>query len=224
MRWLCVVLAVAGCSQSAKQYGEQLYTDPAFAGSKFNAWSCETCHATKEDDTRLLSGHPLGGVTKRPTYWGGKSERLIDAASFCYVYFMRGPKAFEADEPRARALYEYLASLEGSADAKPITFVQNIVDVPRGDVARGEQVYASACRDCHGALHTGDGRSSTLASILPEVKDEYAQLFPGVPPGVVFIEKVRHGQFFAVGGNMPPFGVERLSDQDLGALLAYLGL
>jgi len=218
-------LLLTGCTLSAERYGEQLFHDPAFSGSRVNAWSCATCHATSASDTRLLSGHPLGGATERPSYWGGKSERLIDAASFCYVYFMRGAKPLEPAEPRSRALYEYLASLKGSTEAQPLTFVPNLPDdVPRGDKARGEQVYASACRDCHGDIHTGRGRNSELANILPEVKEEYAEVFPGIPPAKVFVEKVRHGQFFAVGGNMPLFAVERLSDEDLGALLAYLEL
>ncbi|MBL8953646.1 MAG: cytochrome C oxidase Cbb3, partial [Myxococcaceae bacterium] len=160
MRWLGLVVMLGACTQSAEQYGNQLFNDPQFSGSQFNKWSCATCHATSPSDTRLLSGHDLAGVTERPSYWGGKSARLIDAASFCYVYFMRGPKAFEPTEPRSRALYEYLASLKGPSDAKPTTFLPNVVDVPRGDRARGEQVYASACKDCHGEVNTGTGRNS----------------------------------------------------------------
>ncbi len=218
-------LAFSACTLSAERYGEQLFTDAQFSGSRFNAWSCSTCHATTEADTSLKSGHTLAGATERPSYWGGKQQRLIDATSFCYVYFMRGAKPLEPSEPRSRALYEYLASLKGTAEAKPATFIPNLPsDVPRGDKARGADVYASACRDCHGELHTGKGRNSELASVLPDVKDEYATVFPGIAPSKVFIEKVRHGQFFAVGGNMPLFAVERLSDEDLGALLAYLEL
>lgn len=225
MRLVALLLVVSGCTFSAERYGEQLYNDPAFSGSRINTWSCATCHATRDGDTRLLPGHALAGATGRPSYWGGKSPRLIDAASFCYVYFMRAAKPLEATEPRSRALYEYLASLEGSTDAQPVTFVPNLPDdVPRGDKGRGAEVYASACRDCHGELHTGKGRNSELGSVLPDVKDEYASIFPGIAPSKVFIEKVRHGQFFAVGGNMPLFAVERLSDEDLGALLAYLEL
>jgi thiosulfate dehydrogenase len=219
-----LLLVASACTQSAQQYGEQLFTDPQFSGSKFDTWSCSTCHATKDDDTRLLSGHPLAGSAQRPSYWGGNTPRFIDAASFCYVYFMRGPKALEPTEPRSRALYEYLASLKGPADAKPYTVVANLADVPRTDASRGEQVYASACKDCHGELHTGKGQNTPMASILPDISNEYGMLFPGVAPSLVFIEKVRHGQFFGVGGNMPPFGLERLSDADLGALLKYLGL
>ena len=88
----------------------------------------------------------------------------------------------------------------------------------------GADVYEAACQGCHGEAHTGKGRPSQLAPLLPEVAQEYGELFPGVAPGLVFIEKVRHGRFFGVGGNMPPYSREALSDKDLGALLAYLGL
>jgi thiosulfate dehydrogenase len=219
-----LLLSPSACTPSAQAYGQQLFTDAQFSGSKFDTWSCATCHATRDDDTRMLSGHPLAGAAQRPSYWGGNELRFIDAASFCYVYFMRGAKAFDPAEPRSRALYEYLASLKGASDAKPYTVVANLMDVPRGDATRGAQVYTSACKDCHGELHTGKGQNTPLASILPDVKNDYAMLFPGVAPSLVFIEKVRHGQFFGVGGNMPPFGLERLSDEDLGALLNYLEL
>jgi thiosulfate dehydrogenase len=56
------------------------------------------------------------------------------------------------------------------------------------------------------------------------VANEYGELFPGVPRQLVVIEKVRHGQFFGVGGSMPPYSQEALPDTDLGALLAFLGL
>lgn len=42
--------------------------------------------------------------------------------------------------------------------------------------------------------------------------------------GLLFIEKVRQGRFFSVSRNVLPYSNEALSDKDLGALLAYLGL
>ena len=59
---------------------------------------------------------------------------------------------------------------------------------------------------------------------LPGVTADYPEDFPGVEPSLVVIEKVRHGRFFDIGGEMPLFSQEALSDEDLGALLAYLEL
>ena len=225
LRWLWL-LCLAGCgSIPAASYGEQLFNDPQFAGSQFNAWSCATCHATRDGDTRILAGASLVNSVNRPSYFGGRQPRLIDAASFCYVYFMRGPGPLAPDAPHSRALYAYLESLGDKADvpALPMTILLATVDVPRGDLKRGEVVYRAACQVCHGEEKTGAGQNSKLASLLPNVAKEYPTIFPGTAPGLVFIEKIRHGQFFKVGGNMPLFSKESLSDEDVGALLAYLG-
>ncbi len=220
------LLCVTACTPTPEQYGEQLFFDPAFSASEVNTWSCATCHATTPDDKRTLSGGSLLEAAARPNYWGGNSLRMIDAASFCYVNFMRGVRTFEEDATCERALYSFLASKTKStnAPAVPFTIVRQVADVPRGDSARGAQVYKAACQDCHGEVSTGAGRNTQRASILPNVKSEYAVIFPGIPPSLVFVEKIRHGQFLGVGGNMPLFSKETISDADLGALLSYLGL
>ncbi|MBX7100698.1 MAG: c-type cytochrome [Myxococcaceae bacterium] len=217
---------LAGCAPTAQSYGEQLFNDPQFAGSKFNAWSCATCHAVRSGDARILTGHPMPGLFQRSATWGGALPRPIDAASFCYVAFMRGPGALSPDEPHSKALSAYLQSLPAAAPSGPLPFtvVANVVDVAPGDAVRGKAVYQQACQACHGEPHTGNGRNSTLATILPDVQDDYASVFPGVKPTLVFVEKIRHGQFLGIGGNMPPFSQEVLSDDDLGALLGYLGV
>lgn len=224
--------ALAGCGggepRPAADFGESLFQDARLSESTFNRFSCATCHVTTPDSPagRIDSGYPLYNVAARPSWWGGYETRLLDAVNFCYVNFMRGVTKLEAEDPRSRALYEYLSRIspDAQAPALPFTVVKDIEDVPRGDAGHGEAVYRAACQDCHGATHTGAGRLTELASVLPEVTQDYDRLFPGIPHAQVVVEKVRHGQFFGVGGNMPPYSREALSDADLGALLAYLGL
>ncbi len=232
MKWQVLgllALGAVGCGPvKAVDYGEELFRDARLSESEFNSFSCATCHATTAtpEAGRMYSGYTLHNVASRPSWWGGYETRLLDAVNFCYTAFMRGVTPLTPDEPRSRALYEYLVSLspEPSAQALPFTVVKDIADVPRGDTGRGEAVYRAACQDCHGAVHSGQGRLTELAPVLPEVTREYGELFPDVPAGLVVIEKTRHGRFFGVGGNMPPYSLEALSDEDLGALLAYLGL
>ena len=220
-----LAVAAAACGPlPARDFGAQLFSDPAFSGSAFNAWSCATCHATGTDEARLLPGYSLQNVTARAGWYGGNSADLFDAVNTCYVAYMRGAP-LQRDSARSRALYEYLASLgQEPGPALPLSLVANVTDVPRGDAALGADVYARACRDCHGALHSGAGRNTARAPVLPEVAAEYPALFPGTAAAVVVVEKVRHGQFFGVGGNMPLYSLEALSDDQLGALLAHLGL
>lgn len=204
--------------------GKALFSDPRFSPSVFNTFSCATCHAVDDQDARMLSGYDLRNVTQRVRTWGGYERDLLAAVNVCFVYFMRG-QPLSREDANAQALYEYLHSLTGgSADTRPMGVVKQAADVPRGDVTTGARVYERACLGCHGSKDTGDGRISNRASILPNVQADYDAIFPGIPHAVVFVEKVRHGQFFGVGGNMPFFSTEALSDADLGALLAYLGL
>ncbi|QAT81979.1 putative lipoprotein [Corallococcus coralloides] len=225
---------LAGCGgdtagpQAAADYGEALFQDARLSPSEYNKFSCATCHVTTPEAQawRIDSGHTLHNVAARPSWWGGNETRLLDAVNFCYVNFMRGVTKLGAEEPRSRALYEYLSRIspDAQAPALPFTVVKDIQDVPRGDATRGEAVYQAACHHCHGAPHTGEGRLTDFASVLPEVTRTYDQAFPGIPHAQVVIEKVRHGPFFGVGGNMPLYSTEALSDADLGALLMYLGL
>lgn len=211
----------------AAEYGARLFSDAKLSESRFNSFSCATCHATTPTPAgRMDAGYTLYDSAFRKRWWGGYETRLIDAVNFCYVNFMRGVQPLPEDSPQSRALYEYLVSISPNPDAEPLpmTVVKNAADVPRGDRARGQEVYRAACQGCHGETHTGAGRLTDSASLLPEVTQDYGEAFPGVPPALVVIEKVRHGQFFRVGGNMPPYSLEALSDADLSALLTYLDL
>jgi thiosulfate dehydrogenase len=233
MKWalLMAALLAAGCggSTSAADFGEELFQDARLSESDFNSFSCATCHATTAtpEPGVIYSGYSLYNSAFRPSWWGGFETNLLDAVNFCYVNFMRGISPLTPEEPKARALYEYLVQIspDRQAPALPFTVVKNVQeDVQRGSTTRGAEVYRAACETCHGETHTGKGRLTQLAPLLPEVTDSYGELFPGVSRQLVVIEKVRHGQFFGVGGTMPLYSLEALSDEDLGALLAFLGL
>jgi thiosulfate dehydrogenase len=223
MRYALLALVLAGCGPTpAKDVGASLFNDARFAQSEANPFSCSTCHADSDDDTRILPGANLKDAAFRSSYWGGYSPNLLDATNVCVTFFMRGAP-LTRDDQRGRALYEYLASISPTKDAAPapLTIVENVTTVARGNPSRGAAVYDAACKSCHGEPSTGAGRISELASIIPESSAEFAEQ-SGFPLDLVVVEKVRHGRFFGVGGTMPPFSTESLSDEDLGALLAFL--
>lgn len=213
----------AGCGvPTAREVGAQLFADPRFSLSDANAFSCATCHAVDADDERTLTGGSLVGATARPSYWGGYETSMLDATNVCLTRFMRGG-TLGRDEPRGRALYEYLSSLGTASGTEPVplTVVEDVAEVARGDAARGAEVWQRTCAECHGAPHTGEGRIDDSAVLVPEASAAFATSI-GSPTDVVVIEKVRHGVFFNIGGTMPLCSREVLSDEDLGALLAYL--
>lgn len=216
-----LVLAAACGPVPARDMGASLFQDPRLSGSDVNVHACATCHAMDDGETRMLPGHDLRGAVDRPSFWGGASASILDATNACLVFFMRG-QPLARDDLRGRALYEYLATTSnGIAAALPLTVVENVTSVSRGDPGRGREVWDNACMGCHGAAGSGAGRTSERASRVPDDSRAFADM-TGVPVDLVIVEKVRHGGFFGIGGTMPPFAQEMLSDDDLGALLAYL--
>jgi thiosulfate dehydrogenase len=226
-RITAALVLLAGCGgASAVERGRELAADPKFSPSSFNDFACTTCHDLDTASDFMRPGYTLAGAANRPSFWGGQLLDLKSAVDFCVVYFMKGdPLDPSAEDPHA--LYEYLDSIKGAgpAEAQPLTIDLDTRAAPaKGDATRGQTVHEKACAVCHGAAHTGEG-SIAGAPILPDAAAAAARAgFPDFEPAAVFTEKVRHGQFFGVGGNMPPFSFEALSDEDLGALFAFYAL
>jgi len=223
---LLVATGGAACGPTtALDYGRQLFSDPALSSAASNRFACKTCHDAGSPSGALRPGYPLLDVTHRPSFWGGQELTLRDAVNQCLTELMRG-RPLSADDEKGRALFVYLRSLgDGSsswAAAQPLTFVRDIVDVPSGDAAAGARLYDAGCATCHGAPNTAAGRLDEGATVIPDdsVREHGADPTTGARP--ITIEKVRHGKYFAVGGHMPPFALELLSDGALGDLLAFL--
>lgn len=223
---LCLALGACdeegGVTIASATRGRAVFADPGFSASQFNVFSCATCHATTFDAPPGVAVS-LAGTTRRAGWWGGQVRTLYEAADFCWVYFMRGFPGIEREDEDARALFDYLGTLGGDADlpALPLTIVEAIVDPGPGDATRGAAVYDRACRGCHGDPHTGEGRLGPDVVVIPESSQELADRL-AVDVRLVLAEKVRHGQFFGVGGNMPFYPRELMSDAELADLLAFL--
>jgi len=225
---LALFAAACGGEISGAERGEEVFESSDLSPSDLNVFSCATCHGADQGPgpTDGLPGYRLFGVAARTRFWGDDYRVLRDAVDACLVFFMKGePLAGEDDD--FHALYEYLVSIspdQAAGDPYPFTVVENVADLPRGDADRGGEVFQRACRGCHGEAFSADGSILREQVNLPGVTETYGEDFPGIEPSLVVIEKVRHGRFFDIGGDMPLFSEEALSDDDLGALLAYLEL
>lgn len=228
---LAVIALLLACGGSepppAAEWGERLASSPRLSSSPSNRVACTTCHAVTLDDERILPGHSFVGAVDRPSFWGGYEPDLRGAVDACLLFFMKGQRL----DPRAddsRALFDYLATLGGRGErgALPLTvIIKPGGALPPGDPERGAVVHRLACESCHGEAGSGSGRLQKEAPVLPDqAVAEALDLFPDDPPAAVFAEKIRHGQFFSVGGTMPLFSLEALSDEDLAALLAFYGI
>lgn len=234
---------LAGCSDgeapapmtvyggTAVDHGSVLFHDPGVVASPLNSYSCSTCHEKSAGAAgeAILPGAPLAGATKRLSFWGGQEVELLRSMNHCLYYFMLSDKAWKAEDVEARAMYAYLESLPADEPAEQpaaFTVAYEVKDVAKGDGARGKALYTNACAYCHGPAHTGEGRLVERAPILPEqtLEEHPSPTYDDLDRRLVFVEKVRHGGFIGYGGEMPPFSLEKLSDQDLGDIIAFLGV
>jgi thiosulfate dehydrogenase len=218
-----IFLPLAGCAESAADYGKSLFGDTTVSTAASNPFACSTCHEVVDPPVKALPGYTLHDSATRPSWWGANVDTLLDATNQCVTNFMRG-KALAPDDDKGRALFVYLESIspDPMAPALPLTVVQNIVDIPSGDPNAGAQLWKLACGNCHGDPHTGAGRISNVVSLVPDDSLAAHGTDPKTGARPVTIEKVRHGKFFNVGGNMPLYSVEALSDAQLGQILGYL--
>lgn len=214
------------CTRTGAEAGEDRFNDPrGFSESGLNKMACATCHETdpQPDPEVVRTGYSLYGTAARSSWWGGRSATLFDAANTCIEFFMFGDP-LDPESDAGKQLYEYLLSItpdDAPSDPLPLTIVeQPVVPELAGDATRGAEVYRSHCRNCHGDTHTGASGFSHF--ILPEDMATYDDVLPGVPKDAILVEVIRHGRFFNVGGQMPFYAVELMSEQQIADLLAFL--
>lgn len=239
-RLTAICIGSLSCSSpdgpDAVERGARLFQSRDLSSSDANIYTCGTCHDTgsgRQSNPQPASVAPatikpgalLAGVTHRPSFWGGMESDLLDAVDDCRGFFMFDRDALGRNDTNAEALYVFLVSLE-PGDAQPVAFTvpSNIADVPRGDAGRGPSLFAAACGGCHGQMHTGSGRLSSLAPILPEDAITSHAGYDADTLRLIFIEKARHGGFYGYSGVMPPFSQEVLSDSALGDILEAFGV
>jgi thiosulfate dehydrogenase len=227
---ICLAM-LAGCGGDkdvpAAEFGKDLFSSPKVSTSRYNTFACATCHVVDPAagvvvSGRLDSGYNLAGAPTRGSWWGGGETSLLDAMNVCITQFMGG-RALTKDQDETKQLDAYLeANTAPTGMAAPFTVVRVVgsLDGVPGDANRGRAAYQSACFRCHGEANSmGKGRSSPIASPIPEATNAS---FPGLGRAVT-VEKVRHGRFFNVGGLMPFYTAEAMSDQTLADILSFLG-
>jgi thiosulfate dehydrogenase len=227
---LCSVATfLAGCGDDkvpAAELGQERFADHKVSTSRFNTFSCASCHvvdpaAPSVVPGRFDPGYNLAGAATRGSWWGGGSITLLDAINVCVTQFMGGaPLAKDSDA--ARQLDAYLEGPPVMAGPAKYTFVRITSPLAelKGDAAHGAEVYQKACYRCHGEAHTWKGHSTIAAVVIPESS---ISTF-GADARAVTVEKIRHGLFINIGGVMPFYTQEAMSDQTVADILVHMGL
>ncbi len=183
-----------------------------------NSFACTTCHATAEppvDGIRRV-GHQLGDATRRSTYKNGQLTEMLDAVNSCLEEWMNAPP-WTAESPEWLALYDYLDGMapEGEAEAVTFTVVEPPADLTGGDAEAGQELFNESCTMCHGMDAAGTLRGPPLAGAgLPATYVAQRVRTSGSGESPIYDG--------LTGGIMPFWGADRLTDDEVRDLAAFV--
>jgi len=193
--------------------GRRVYGQPVDDG---NTFSCATCHALEEpaDDYRR-PGHPLGDAAARPSWKNGAVHDLREAVNTCLVEWMNA-QPWSADDPRWLDLEHFLVTrAPESAGAIDIRIVDPPDDLSGGDPTRGRDVFDGACAVCHDEGGTGTQLAPAVAGLALDPSYVATRVrTSGRSDSAVYEE--------LTGGVMPFWGADRLTDDELRDIVAWL--
>lgn len=163
---------------------------------------CATCHGA---DAR---GATIPGTQTRAPALAGNDDVTVPYVDLTVRVGRMPPPKNEPFDNRARnvivsdeerrALVIYMA--------EQFDLPGEIPTPPPGDASRGREVYAANCAQCHGSA--GAGGVAGAGAWTPPVINR---------SDVAIAEAIRVGPF-----EMPRFGVEQISDEEVGDVAAFL--
>jgi mono/diheme cytochrome c family protein len=217
--WALVGVAGAlGCSDgggSAAPSGEALYSERHSDG---NTFACATCHALQEpaSDGIRRPGHSIGDAANRPSFKNGQLDELLEAANSCRVEWMAAPP-FDPADSRWIALFEYLGSEAGDAEAPALTYeiVQPPSELDGGDEMAGQDLFNESCVVCHGVDASGTARGPVLRGELLDAETIAVRARTSGGTDSLVYDGL-------TGGRMPFWAADRLSDDELRDLIAFV--
>ena len=215
------LLSAGACTSSSAEMsnGEKVYSQPLEGG---NSFACMTCHALSEPaiDGFSRPGHAIGDAPRRTSFKGGQLNSFLEATNSCLTEWMNVEPWTEEDSQFV-ALMDYLNE-EGSE--LPVLAVEiQIVQPPEeaellgGDIESGRTHFNSSCAICHGedglGVDTDKAPRISGLGLAPKLIAERARLSGQKESGIY------EG---LTGGRMPFWGANRLSDEELVDIVAFL--
>ncbi len=205
--WLVVLAAAAGLAGGlagapAGAQTEVLSPAERERAATIYASQCATCHgADARGGVVPATGDPVPALAGNPAVTVAYLDLVMRTGRMPPPeddpYDNRARDVVLTDEER-RIVVAYLADAVEIAGELP--------DPPPGNAARGREVYATNCAQCHGS--TGAGGVAGAGAWTPAVNDKLP---------VTIAEAVRVGPF-----EMPAFDAEQISDQEVGDIAAFL--
>lgn len=204
------------------------------SGLSTNGTSCIHCHAdfdeARRDDGKIRAGHSLYNAATRETWWGQETDdpdRYADishAAVVCIEHYMRNPQNLTAQQHLS--LQAYLKAITKRSLRAPLAITPAAdktgayAGFEGGDRIRGRGLFHAACHVCHPSGNAGIApvaipRGRPPAHYARKIRegDGLGSVLAGIDPNAYNPDA---GQF------MPFFGADRLSNQQIRDIIAYI--
>jgi mono/diheme cytochrome c family protein len=220
-------MTVTGTSDS----GRRLFHSPIIST---NGLSCSHCHADFNEETRsdglIRAAHSLYNSMYRETWWGKDPEAddayatIDEAAVVCVLHYMRNKDQLTAQQQLD--LRAYLKSIARRALHTPLAIAPaadktgEYKNFGGGNRLSGKEVFYAACHSCH-----PNGNAGIALTALPRDKDPayYARIIrEGDGLGSVLSGVDPNAYSFKAGKFMPFFGADRLSNEQIRDIIAYI--
>ena len=235
--FICSMVVWANAEMSEKaRLGRELFYDPSFGGTlqpkKISGLACAHCHADFDEDEnpdgKIRAGHSIIGVPLRGEAKGGMIKgdifrRAAGGGGFCYQHFLQRIPSNKVDptaipEDQAEALMAYFEHVSG--ENKGPQFEMQMLSkeetaeeaekilAMKGDPTNGWVLFSRACNDCHPTARKAGIGTQLVRSRPPSNMKKWTNNIAA---------KVRGGGYI-----MPFYAKDRLSDQDISDIVAFL--
>ncbi len=216
----------AGLDPAAIERGMQVFEKPDENG---NLFACGTCHDMVPDaeSAYRFPGHSLVDALRRPTYKAGQLTKFIEAANVCRVDWMT-TTPWQEDSPQFKDLVVFMESLSppGPAPALNYEIECSPQPGPAGDGTAGCKLFNRSCFLCHATGGVGSDLAPSLVDLNVEdldkpeyIRGRVRRSGPSVVDNPDVVYSCLLGQMV-----MPFWAKDKLSDQEVEDLIAFVGL
>lgn len=199
--WLATVVIAVTITSGALAQEDAPEDASAALGAELYAVNCAQCHGSAGQGGVTQQGQPVPALVGRDEVTLGYIDLVLQTGRMPpnpTAPFDNQYRNVIFDESERAALMAFAAEALGIEG--------RVEEVGEGVAGRGQDVYAANCAACHGA--TGDGGVAGGGAWTPNV-NQYA------PETIA--QAIRIGPF-----EMPAFGPDQISDQQLADVAAFL--
>lgn len=210
--------------------GRRLYYSAALGA---DGLSCAHCHADFDEDTQddglIRAGHSLYGAASRPNWWGREADQpnaypnIGAAAAVCVEHYLRQPERLTAQQLVDLRAYLRFINRKQERETLVLTSGADLTGeyqgFDEGNRIKGRELFYAACHSCHPNAKSGIGpalpsdREPAFYAKKVREGDGLGAQIAGLDPNAY---EANSGLF------MPFFAVDRLSNQQLSDIIAYI--